>query len=180
MLVGLGPLLGEGELGASVYPDGARRPFWYRAGQGGFGEYVQLRVAVPRRLAAPDSPLAVLLGPGTASSAEVLATALVGRPNTRSFGAPTSGLSAGNRTFELEDGAALVLTVAATADRAGRVAVGPIVPDDPVDATNALPARGAVAPSAGEDRVLAAATAWLEAHDACRDAARPQRVSVAE
>jgi hypothetical protein len=168
MLAGLGPLLGEGELGASVYPEGGRRSLWYRDGQAGFGDYVQLRVIAPRALAVPDAPLAVLLGGRTASSAEVLAVALDGRPNTRTFGAPTSGLSAGNRTFELADGAALVLTVAATADRTGRVTVGPIVPDELVDTVSAPGAREAGAPPAAEDSVLAAATAWLEGQDACR------------
>jgi C-terminal processing protease CtpA/Prc len=157
MLAGTGPLLGEGELGASVYADGARRSFWYRDGKAGFGDYVQLRVVAPHRLEAPDAPLAVLLGARTASSAEVLAAALRGRPHTRSFGGPTSGLSAGNRTFELTDGAALVLTVAATADRAGRVILGPIVPDEEVLA-RAVPS----------DAVLAAAMTWLEAEGMCR------------
>jgi hypothetical protein len=190
MLAGIGPLLGEGNLGASVYPDGERRSFWYRDGQAGFGDYVQLRVMTPRRLESADAPLAVLLGPRTASSAEVLATALDGRPSTRSFGAPTSGLSAGNRTFELADRAALVLTVAATADRTGHVAIGPIVPDElverprsgvaprmepalapPLLPETALTAGGAqptaLAPSTREDVVLEAAVAWL-ANEGCR------------
>ncbi len=79
MLAGLGPLLGGGELAASVYPDGRRVGVWYRDGQAGFGDYTQLRVRTPYRLRAP-LPVAVLVGPGTASSAEVLAVALRGQP----------------------------------------------------------------------------------------------------
>jgi hypothetical protein len=157
MLAGLGPLLGEGELAASVYPDGRRVPVWHRDGQAGFGDYVQLRVRSPYRVRA-KRPVAVLLGPRTASSAEVLAVAFQGRPATRSFGAQTRGLSAGNRTFALADGASLVLTVAATSDRAGRVLAGPVVPDEAV----------ARAPDAsGTDAALEAAVAWLTAGDSC-------------
>jgi hypothetical protein len=162
MLAGLGPLLGEGELAASVYPDGRRVGVWHRSGQAGFGDYTQLRVRSPYRVAA-DVPAAVLLGPSTASSAEVLAVALRGRPATRSFGAPTRGLTAGNRTFALADGASLVLTVAATTDTAGRVYEGPILPDEVVpDAA----ARGRA--EAAADETLAAAVAWLAVGDSCR------------
>jgi len=162
MLAGLGPLLGEGNLAASIYPDGRRVAVWHRDGQAGFGDFTQLRVRSPYRLDA-SVPVAVLLGSGTASSAEVLAVAFRSRGTTRSFGAPTRGLSAGNRTFALADGASLVLTVAATSDNAGRVYLGPIAPDEAV-------ARVAES-SAGEaatDSTLARAAAWLTARDSCR------------
>jgi C-terminal processing protease CtpA/Prc len=171
MLAGVGPLLGDGELGASVYPDGTRRPIWYRDGRAGFGDYVQLRVMAPYRLARSEAPVAVLLGPRTASSAEVLATALRGRSDSRSFGASTSGLAAGNRTFELADRAALVLTVAGTADRAGNVIVGAIVPDEPVAQASGAAAIRADALLAGVERpdpVLGAAMSWLESERTCR------------
>jgi len=190
-LAGAGPLLGEGELGASVYPDGIRRPFWYRDGQAGFGEYVQLRVVAPHRLRDAAAPLAVLLGPRTASSAEVLAAAARGRPHARSFGAPTRGVSAGNRTFELSDHAAVVLTVAATADRTGRADLGPLEPDERVAAsyrgesvaasdraaverahdgapTEASRPRIGAESGAPADPVVAVATAWLATQDTCR------------
>jgi carboxyl-terminal processing protease len=162
MLAGLGPLLGEGSLAASVYPDGRRTPVWYRDGQAGFGDYTQLRVRSPYSPLAP-MPVAVLLGPATASSAEVLAVAFRGRAATRSFGAPTRGLSAGNRTFALADGASLVLTVAATSDRAGEIHSGPIVPDEVV--AGRAEASGTRAPA---DAAFDAAVAWLSAGDSCR------------
>ncbi len=155
MLAGLGPLLGDGELAASVYPDESRRAIWYRQGRAGFGDYVQLRVAAPHALRATNVPLAVLIGSRTASSAEVLVMALRGRALTRTFGAPTRGLSAGNRTFELADRAALVLTVAATSDRSGRVDLGPIDPEERVDARDGSAA-------------VAAAIAWLKTQEPCR------------
>src|SRR5690606_24202644 len=101
---------------------------------------------------------AVLTGRGTASSAEVLVLAFAGLPHARTFGAPTRGLAAGNRTFELADGAALVLTVAGTADRFGRLSNGPLVPDEPVAAASTDRAN---------DPVAAAARRWLEAQPEC-------------
>jgi hypothetical protein len=177
MLAGLGPVLGDGELAASVYPDASRRTIWYEHGRAGFGEYVQLRVAEPFMLRDPAAPLAVLIGERTASSAEVLVAALRGRPATRTFGAPTRGLSAGNRTFELADRAVLVLTVAATSDRTGRIELGPMAPDEPVAGGGAAVDGGAA--DAGEaadghgvpDPVVAAASAWLAAQRSCRAAA---------
>ena len=160
MLAGVGPLLGNGPVGASVYPDGRRVPVWYRDGQAGFGDYVQLRVNDayrPARLPA----VAVLTGPGTGSSAEVLALAFRGRADARSFGAPTAGLSTGTRTFALADGAALVLAVAATSDRLGRVYTGPLDPDEAVPSETA--ARDPAA-----DALVAAAQRWLRARDICR------------
>jgi carboxyl-terminal processing protease len=162
MLAGVGPLLGEGQFAASVYPDGRRTPIWYRDGQAGFGDYTQLRLRAPYAATA-GVPVAVLLGPATASSAEVLAVAFRSRAATRSFGAPTRGLSAGNRTFPLTDGAALVLTVAATSDTTGQVYTGPIVPDEPVARRG-----GPSGPDAFADAPLEAAVEWLEAGDVCR------------
>src|SRR6185436_19867905 len=162
MIAGLGPLLGEGELAASVYPDGRRVTVWHRDGQAGFGDFTQLRVRAPYRVDG-GVPAAVLLGPSTASSAEVLAVAFRGRAATRSFGAPTRGLTAGNRIFTLADGASLVLTVAATTDGLGNVYAGPIEPDELV--ARAGSTSGGVGPA---DETLAAAVAWLMAGDSCR------------
>jgi C-terminal processing protease CtpA/Prc len=162
MLAGVGPLLGDGELVASVYPGGRRVAVWHRDGQAGFGDYTQLRVRSSYRVRAPTS-VAVLLGPATASSAEVLALAFRSRSTTRSFGAPTRGVSAGNRTFALADGASLVLTVAATSDRAGEVFIGPLQPDELIGRT-----AGSADAADAADPVLDAATAWLIAADACR------------
>jgi C-terminal processing protease CtpA/Prc len=80
--------------------------------------------------------------------------ALRGRDEVVTFGAPTRGLTTGNRTFALSDGAALVLTVAATSDRTGRVYDGSIAPDRLVVEPDG-------AHSAAESPVLAAAVAWL-------------------
>lgn len=151
MLAGLGPLTGPGELGYFV--TGHREePFGYRAGEAysrkpGRG----VRVPQPYTLRQPASPVAVLIGPRTASSGEITAQAFLGRPATRVFGQPSAGLTTANRLFSLPDGAELNLATSAEADRTHRQHVGPLVPDEAVPAS---------AP-AGPDATLQAARDWL-------------------
>lgn len=100
------------------------------------------------------------LGDGT------VAIAFRGRPRTRSFGAPTRGLSTANTMIPLPDGARLVLTVAVDADRTGRRYGGVVEPDERVG-----PAQGG---EAGEgDEALARAEAWLAGASGCRAPGAP-------
>ncbi len=157
MLAGLGPLLGNGEAGASLRPNGDRRKIWYEDGKVGLGDYVQLRVrGEPYRLRSPGAPVAVLQDDETASAAEIVAAAFAARAQTRSFGTATRGATAATRTFPLMDGAALMLAVASTVDRHGRVLSGPIEPDEIVVDQE----RG----QGIEDQLtIAAARQWLDA-----------------
>lgn len=161
MLAGVGPLLGDGEVGASIRPDGERRSLWYVDGKAGLGDFVQLRVrGAPYVLARDDTPVAVLLNDETASAAEIVALALAGRPAARSFGTATAGAGTGTRTFPLSDGAALMLAVTMLADRQGRVLHGRIVPDEPVlEAARDEPLS--------EQAVVAAAGRWLRVQSGC-------------
>jgi C-terminal processing protease CtpA/Prc len=102
----------------------------------------------------------------------VLAAAFQGQPRSRSFGAPTRGLVAGNRTFPLADGAALVLTVAATSDRAGRTYSGPITPDEHVPPGPETDGAGTTA-----DRAVGAALAWLRTQQPCDGERGDARIS---
>ncbi len=161
MLTGIGPLLGDGEWAAAVHADGQRTRVWYREGQSGLGDHVQLRVFEPvREPHLADMPVAVLTGPATASAGEAVAIVFGARDRARSFGEPTRGVSTVNQTFPLGDGAVMALTVAATADRLGRIhqhAIDPDVsvplgePDDPLH----------------EQPVVIAAMDWLETMSAC-------------
>jgi C-terminal processing protease CtpA/Prc len=92
----------------------------------------------------------------------VIAGALAARAATATFGAPTRGLSTGNRTFPLADGAALVLTVAQTSDRHGRVYNGPLVPDVLVEHDGRDTALD-------EQPAVEAARQWLLTQPACTD-----------
>ncbi len=160
MFAGLGPLLGDGNIGAFVYPDGEKQTWSYSSGQALLNAWVMATVdggGYQLRHGAP--PVAVLTGPGTISAGEAVTIAFRGRPNTRSFGQATAGLSTANSTYELSDGAAIVLTVVVDADRIGH-AYGSVVKPDQIVAT----ARD------GSDAPLQAATTWLKQQTACNDA----------
>ena len=55
---------------------------------------------------------------GIASSGEATVIAFRGRPNSRSFGMPTCGLSTAIENYAMSDGACLNLTMSVMADRA--------------------------------------------------------------
>ncbi|MEO9089849.1 MAG: S41 family peptidase [Rhodanobacter sp.] len=144
MLAGLRPLLGDESLGG------------FRPANGNvtsFGASNVLDKTPPRGPELEHAPVAVLLGPHTASSGEVVAVAFRGRANTRSFGQPTAGLSTGNAGFALPDGSIIFLTTAVDVDRNGHAYGGKIMPDQIVDG----------ATTAASDPTLGAAHAWLVA-----------------
>jgi C-terminal processing protease CtpA/Prc len=118
-------------------------------------------VTVLRR---PRPPVAVLTGQLTAGSGEAVAIAFRAGPDTRSFGAPASGVSTAvstaNAGFRLSDGAVLNLTVATMGDRTGRL-YGAAVPPDEAVAGPPVPVPGA------GDPLVDAAAAWLHAQPAC-------------
>ncbi|HJR70364.1 MAG TPA: S41 family peptidase [Gammaproteobacteria bacterium] len=162
MLVGIGPLLGDGEVAIAIDPSGTRTPVWYRDGKAGLGDSVQLRVReAPYRLRNALAPIAVLADRSTASAAEIIAGALGTRIDARRFGTPTRGAVTGTRIFPLADGAALVLAVTQTGDRNGRVYSGPLDPDEVVEAR-----AGGVA--LADQPVVRAALEWLQSRPACQ------------
>jgi C-terminal processing protease CtpA/Prc len=164
MLVGVGPLLGDGEVAIALAPSGTRTPVWYRDGKAGLGDTVQLRVReAPYRLRNPLAPIAVLTDRSTASAAEIIAGAFGARADARRFGAATRGAVTGTRIFPLADGAALVLAVTHTSDRNGRVYSGPLEPDEVVDARTRNLALA-------DQPVVRAALEWLESQRACQRA----------
>jgi C-terminal processing protease CtpA/Prc len=111
-------------------------------------------LALPSTLTALDSAnVAVLIGPGTASSGEAVTISFIGRPHTRTFGSPTAGLSTANATKTLPDGAMILLTVSVEADRTGKRYGHAIEPDEVIP-----PAPNATA----DDPQLERAIAWLE------------------
>lgn len=142
MLSGLHPLLGDQPLGSFRYADGHRYSF---------GVANRYDKVLPQGPALEHAAVAVLLGPHTASSGEVVAVAFRGRPNTRSFGLPTAGLSTGNAVFALPDGSMIVLTTAVDVDRTGHAYGDKLTPDHTVEA----------ATTPDVDPTLDAAQAWL-------------------
>jgi carboxyl-terminal processing protease len=129
MLQGLDPLLGDPPFGYFT-SRGTVSSTWTRA----HGRLVPMPTNLPPTppsftLDHGQAPLAVLIGPGTASSGEMTALALIGRGNVRTFGAPTAGLTTGNSVHPLSDGALLVITSVTVRDRTGKDYSGPIEPD---------------------------------------------------
>ncbi|WP_083868196.1 S41 family peptidase [Dyella ginsengisoli] len=142
MLAGLRPLLGEGVIAGFRNAQGRAYPIHAAS---------PLDPDLPRGPALEHARVAVLLGPHTASSGEVVAVAFRGRPDTRSFGQPTAGLTTGNTGYHLPDGSEIFLTTTVDIDRTGhaygdRLPPDQLVPDDPA-------AKG--------DATLDAARQWL-------------------
>ena len=161
MILGLAPILNDGYFGASVGPHGDRVQWWIKEGSvgAGFTTYVRMPVA-SYRLRNSDAPIAVLLGPVTASSGEAVAIAFRGRSGVRFLGQSTAGLSTGNSRFPLSDGAVMFLTTAVDADRTGKIYRSSIDPDEVIHSA----ARNVDIQS---DPAIDAAIAWLKSQRAC-------------
>lgn len=143
MLVALSPFLGDGPLG-------------YFKGSFGLSEPWKVHPTERQSKASFDFntvPVAVLIGPHTASAGEAVVIALHGRPHTRFFGAPTAGVPTGNQAFQLPDGAEIALTTSVELDRFQKEYDGPIQPDVIADPTTSS--------TPGADSELAAARKWL-------------------
>ena len=154
MLAGIGPLAGDGQLGAFASAGGAA-DWTYDAARGlaTSAGYELAKIAKPHRLRA-DLPVAVLTSPLTAAAAEAIVVAFAGRARTRRFGEGTRGLPTSNTQIPLADGALLVVTVTVHADRSGTRYDDVIPPDQTIviDWTRF---------GAAGDPVLAAACKWL-------------------
>lgn len=150
MLNGLDPLLGAEPFGSFFAPSGGEPQPWVRR-SGAVAPIGDPSGDGPSfRIARAGRPVAILIGPATGSAGEMAAIALIGRPGTRTFGAPTAGYTTANQPVRLSDGAVIALTSGFVRDRLGRDYRDAIVPDAP--AANALEA----------------AIAWLSAQRPCR------------
>src|SRR5581483_2281691 len=132
MVAGIGAVLGEGTAGYFVPPSGAAIAWSFRNGAAFHGADEIARTTATYTVITPASRVAVLTDNLVASSGEAVVVSFRGRPNTRSFGGATCGLSTANGDFRLSDGAVLVLTTSLLADR-NRVNYGvPLVPDETI------------------------------------------------
>jgi hypothetical protein len=147
MIAGVGSVLGEGVAGYFVAPFGAPPTHWgYEHGAAFLGDNEMVRTSAPYALIASAPRVAVLTDGAVASSGEAVAVAFRARPNTRSFGSPTCGLSTANQGFRLSDGGMLLLTVSVMADRTVTQYGDVLVPDEFVS---------------GDSEVVQSAIAWL-------------------
>ncbi|MFJ5989852.1 S41 family peptidase [Lentzea sp. NPDC092896] len=159
MLTVVAPLLGEGERGRFIGPDGGSSGWGVRRGHvynGGRTAFRWRRIPPAR-----TEPVAVLTDRHTASSGEAVLISFLGARNIRTFGEPTAGYATANQTFRLSDGARLAITTAYMADRTGRTYGNePIAPHEPVGNHVKNHAEN---PDGTHDRVLDTAIAWLAA-----------------
>ncbi|MEZ4851961.1 MAG: S41 family peptidase [Bacteroidia bacterium] len=155
MLAGIGPVLGEGVCGYFIDVEGNKTSWGYKKGASRSAKRKVTRVTgKPYKLSQKNIPVAVLTGPSTASSGEIVTVAFRERPNTRSFGQPTQGLSTGNRQFRLSDGSSIFLTSSVYADRTEHLYGHKIAPDEIVDFS-------AEEVGGESDTVIEAAIDWL-------------------
>lgn len=143
MLAGLSPLLTDGTVGGFVDRNGTQTELTINGGKALVGSDQIFSVADHPKI---TQPVAVLQGPDTASSGEMVVLAFKGQQNARSFGVPTAGLSSANQTSTLYDNTMMLLTVAVDTDRTGATYGGPIRPDT----------------EAGPDNAAQAARTWLQ------------------
>jgi hypothetical protein len=147
MVAGVGPVLGEGVLGYFVSPNGVETRWEYRDGASWIGSSIAQRVDAPYRLRREQPRVAVLVDGAVASSGEATFISFRQRPETRSFGLATCGLSTSNSQFTLSDGAVLTLTTTVMADRTRQAYGDRIAPDEAVSE---------------RDQLVPRAVAWLQ------------------
>lgn len=155
MLAGVGPILGEGNMGFFVNADSVFSEWVYSGGRARI-ETTVIAEADPFYQPLDSLPPVALLTDGqTASSGEAVVVAFRAREDARSFGSSTFGVSTANAGFGLTDGAVIFLTVARMADRTGQVYGMALDPDLVVD--------GDKTGDRATDAALEAALDWLEA-----------------
>lgn len=151
MMAGLAPLFGDGLLGYYLEPDSEPTAWGIAQGLFALDDEPVVVLDQPLVFADREMPVAVLIGPFTASSGEAVAISFIGRPETRLFGNPTRGVSTSNTAFEMPDGALLIITTALMADRNQTPFGEEIVPDVIVT----------------DEMTLETAVDWLLAKPAC-------------
>ncbi|TGD79351.1 S41 family peptidase [Hymenobacter wooponensis] len=118
MLAGIAPLIGDGYLGGFVDKDGKPDQQWYLK-QGNFYMDTMRVTTLQNRcpIKRTDKPVAVLLSGRTASSGEIVAISLKGRPATRFFGEPTYGATTANESYKISGSSYLTIAGMQETDR---------------------------------------------------------------
>lgn len=150
MIAGLGPLFEDTDepIGFFINNSNETQKWSYRQGGAYCEDTILCTVSNPYQLMNQRPKIAILIGTKTASSGEALALAL-SHQNSKSFGTITAGLTTGNYSHTLKDGAVLWLTESYFADRKGTAYGKEIIPDVPID------------PLPNQDAALQSALEWL-------------------
>jgi len=129
MIDAVSGLLDEGVLGTFENAAGQFTPWILKDGTATVGTTVQ-SLATQTAPATNSYPVAVLLGPLTASAGEYTAMSFKGRTNTRFFGTASAGFVTANQPMPLSDGAVIIMTSAWGFDRTGKKYVDVVEPDE--------------------------------------------------
>ncbi len=131
MLAGIAPLLGDGHLGGFVDHAGQAQEQWYLKGGNFYLDTLAVTaLPVPAVRNPPDRPIAVLLSGMTASSGEIVAISLKGRPATRFFGEPSYGATTANASHQIQGESYLTIAGSVDADRHGHAYPTRLQPDE--------------------------------------------------
>jgi hypothetical protein len=117
MIVGIGSILGDGNLGYFIDPDGKLQSWKYKKGKAFLDQNVIKETKELIHLKIINPYVAVITDSLTASSGEAIAIAFKGRNKTKSFGFRTYGVSTCNKPFHLSDGSIINLTTSVFVDR---------------------------------------------------------------
>jgi len=138
-MAGIGSLLGDGIAGFFVDAAKKATPWGYKDGEAWLDDHAVARVDAPYKMIVANPRVAVLTDIGVASSGEAVAIAFRGRPNTRSFGTPTCGLSTAVKQIPLSRGgqrlpfsqsARIAVVTSVMADRGKNPYGGTVPPDE--------------------------------------------------
>ena len=141
---GLGSILGDGIAGYFMLPGSVVKNRWgYEAGRAFEGDTTIMQLENPVALRIPNPRVAVLTDTGVSSSGEAMTIAFRERPNTRSFGLPTCGLSTGVTQVALLTGGVIGIVDTRMADRTQRQYGEAVFPDEIFTDANALVLRAA-------------------------------------
>ena len=140
-LAGIGSLLGDGVAGFFVDAAGRAIPWGYTKGRAWSGPETKTTLENPVTFLNPNSRVAVLTDIGVASSGEAIAIAFRSRPNTRSFGTATCGLSTSVSGFRLAGKGTINVVVGVMADRTMKRYGGPVDPDEVITDPNRVVPR---------------------------------------
>ncbi len=180
MMAGLNPLIGDTPVSSTQHGFGGfvdfenSTAYLYTIG-GHAGEYdpsngqfyEQVRATNPYTLKRPNSPVAILTGPLTASAGEWITLGFKGGPVPyRTFGEPTYGVTTVPYGYSFADNGFLNITAGIMEDRLGNLYGGKLTPDQTVIGPSyrtLLPTQAGTTP----DVVVQAATAWLESQTSC-------------
>jgi carboxyl-terminal processing protease len=140
MLAALHPFL-DGSTGFFVDPDSVWNEWWVHDGVSFLDQVPLYTVPAPFVPRATGGRVAVLTDVRVASSGEAMAIAFRGRPNTRSFGTATCGVSTGIVAGPVGNGYVLGLATVWMADRDSTVYGGQVPPDEELTDAAATLAR---------------------------------------